>query len=144
MTVKHLEQTTSNGQATSLKKMATKDGSPTLPALRVSAKIRDRHWERLAIVYIRQSSPHQVLENRESRERQYALAELAQQFGWPADRVLITVTEASTKKIVDAGIQYLASYKDDAGQWLDGAKTYELVVPRDVPMLNFWSVVLYR
>ena len=55
----------------------------------------------------------------------------------------ITVTEASTQNLVDAGIQYLASYKDDAGQWLDGAKTYELVVPRDVPMLNFWSVVLY-
>ena len=55
----------------------------------------------------------------------------------------ITVTEASTQNLVDAGIQYLASYKDDAGQWLDGAKTYELVVPKDVPMLNFWSVVLY-
>jgi hypothetical protein len=55
----------------------------------------------------------------------------------------ITVTEASTMKLVDAGIQYLASYKDDAGKWLDGGKTYELVVPRDVPILNFWSVVLY-
>jgi hypothetical protein len=55
----------------------------------------------------------------------------------------ITVTEANTTPIVDAGIQYLASYKDDAGRWLDGAKTYELVVPKDVPMLNFWSVVLY-
>ncbi|MGZ9273864.1 MAG: DUF1214 domain-containing protein [Nitrospira sp.] len=55
----------------------------------------------------------------------------------------ITVTEASTMNLVDAGIQYLASYKDDAGRWLDGAKTYELVVPPDVPMLNFWSVVLY-
>jgi hypothetical protein len=55
----------------------------------------------------------------------------------------ITVTEASTQNLVDAGIQYLASYKDDAGQWLDGGKTYELVVPKDVPMLNFWSVVLY-
>ncbi len=28
-------------------------------------------------------------ENRESRERQYALADLAQQFGWPVDRVLV-------------------------------------------------------
>lgn len=55
----------------------------------------------------------------------------------------ITVTEAATKTLVDAGIQYLAAYKDDAGQWLDGAKGYELVVPPDVPMLNFWSVVLY-
>jgi DNA invertase Pin-like site-specific DNA recombinase len=30
-----------------------------------------------------------VRENRESRERQYALATLAQQFGWPADHVLV-------------------------------------------------------
>ena len=49
----------------------------------------------------------------------------------------ITVTEASTMNLVDACIQYLASYKGDASQWLDGAKTFELVVPRDVPMLNF-------
>jgi hypothetical protein len=55
----------------------------------------------------------------------------------------ITVTEASTQNLVDAGIQYLAAYKDDAGQWLDGANTYELLVPPNVPMLNFWSVVLY-
>jgi hypothetical protein len=55
----------------------------------------------------------------------------------------ITVTEAASTPIVDAGIQYLAAYKDDAGQWLDGARTYELIVPPDVPMLNFWSVVLY-
>jgi DNA invertase Pin-like site-specific DNA recombinase len=30
-----------------------------------------------------------VLENRESRERQYGLAQVAQQLGWPADRVLV-------------------------------------------------------
>ena len=35
----------------------------------------------------------------------------------------ITVTEACNKKIVDAGIQYLAAYKDDAGRWLDGASS---------------------
>lgn len=51
----------------------------------------------------------------------------------------ITVTEANTKVIVDAGIQYLASYKDDAGRWLDGTKNYVLVVPPDVSMLSFWS-----
>ena len=37
-----------------------------------SAKIRDAHLDRLAIVYVRQSSPQQVLENRESTARQYA------------------------------------------------------------------------
>jgi hypothetical protein len=35
-----------------------------------TSKIRDQHLDRLAIVYVRQSSPQQVLENRESRERQ--------------------------------------------------------------------------
>jgi DNA invertase Pin-like site-specific DNA recombinase len=44
---------------------------------------------RLAVVYVRQSSPQQVLENRESRERQYALAQFAQRLGWPEERVVI-------------------------------------------------------
>jgi hypothetical protein len=38
-----------------------------------SSKIRDVHVNKLAIVYVRQSSPQQVLENRESTARQYAL-----------------------------------------------------------------------
>src|SRR6201992_3006100 len=54
-----------------------------------ASKIRDQHRDRLAIVYVRQSSPHQVLENRESRERQYALAQFAQRLGWPAERVVV-------------------------------------------------------
>ena len=41
------------------------------------------------MVYVRQSSPQQVIENRESRERQYALAQFAQRLGWPAERVVI-------------------------------------------------------
>ena len=63
--------------------------SPTTFGLRSTSKIRDRHLDRLAIVYVRQSSPQQVLENRESRERQYALAQFAQRLGWPAERVVI-------------------------------------------------------
>lgn len=54
-----------------------------------STKIRDLHLNRLAIVYVRQSSPQQVIENRESRERQYALAQVAQRMGWPEERVVI-------------------------------------------------------
>src|SRR6516162_8070701 len=54
-----------------------------------ASKIRDQHRDRLAIVYVRQSSPQQVIENRESRERQYALAQLAQRLGWPTERVVI-------------------------------------------------------
>lgn len=89
MNVKPLEPAASKGQATSAKEISTREGPLTSLAWRPSSKIRDRHWQRLAIVYIRQSSPYQVLENRESRERQYGLAQLAQQLGWPADRVLV-------------------------------------------------------
>ena len=49
----------------------------------------DRHFRRLAIVYVRQSDPQQVLNHVESRERQYALVDLAVALGWPRDRVLL-------------------------------------------------------
>ena len=57
--------------------------------LRATSKIRDVHLDRLAIVYVRQSSPQQVLENRESRERQYALADFAQALGLAPERVVV-------------------------------------------------------
>src|SRR5450432_3418715 len=63
--------------------------SVTTFGLRSTSKSLDRHLDRLAMVYVRQSTPQQVLENRESRERQYALAEFAQRLGWPAERVVI-------------------------------------------------------
>ncbi len=40
-------------------------------------------------MYVRQSSPTQVLEHRESTARQYGLADQAVAFGWPRERVLI-------------------------------------------------------
>ena len=53
------------------------------------SKILARHCAKLAIVYVRQSSLQQVLENRESTARQYALHDYAVALGWPAPRVLI-------------------------------------------------------
>jgi DNA invertase Pin-like site-specific DNA recombinase len=52
-------------------------------------KIQAMHRDRLALVYVRQSTPQQVLENRESTARQYALAGLATAWGWLAPRVLV-------------------------------------------------------
>jgi DNA invertase Pin-like site-specific DNA recombinase len=59
-------------------------------------KIHPVHRTRLAIVYVRQSSPQQVLNNRESRERQYALADRAVALGWPRERVLIVDDDQAT------------------------------------------------
>jgi DNA invertase Pin-like site-specific DNA recombinase len=63
---------------------------------RATSKIQHVHFDRLAIVYVRQSSPQQVIENRESRERQYALAQFAQRLGWPAERVLLIDEDQGT------------------------------------------------
>src|SRR5258708_2729219 len=54
-----------------------------------ASKIQGEHLRKLAVVYVRQSSPQQVLENRESTERQYALTSVASQLGWPAGQVLV-------------------------------------------------------
>jgi DNA invertase Pin-like site-specific DNA recombinase len=50
-------------------------------------KIRATHLERTAIVYVRQSSPAQVRDNRESQARQYGLVEEAARLGWPASKI---------------------------------------------------------
>jgi DNA invertase Pin-like site-specific DNA recombinase len=50
-------------------------------------KIRTDHFRRQAVVYVRQSTPHQVRGNRESTVRQYALADRAKVLGWPAAAV---------------------------------------------------------
>jgi len=55
----------------------------------VSSKIQPQHLDRWAIIYVRQSSPQQVLEHRESTALQYALRQKAIGWGWPADRVRI-------------------------------------------------------
>jgi DNA invertase Pin-like site-specific DNA recombinase len=54
-----------------------------------SSKIGKQHLDRLAIVYVRQSSLQQVQEHRESRARQYALADHAVALGWPKERVVV-------------------------------------------------------
>jgi hypothetical protein len=52
--------------------------------------------ERLAVVYVRQSTPKQVLENRESTARQYAFADQAAAWGWPRERI-VTIDAALGK-----------------------------------------------
>jgi DNA invertase Pin-like site-specific DNA recombinase len=53
------------------------------------SKIKPTHIQRVACVYIRQSTPGQVEHNRESTARQYALADRAAQLGWPKEQVII-------------------------------------------------------
>ena len=56
-------------------------------------RIGRHHLERLAIVYVRQSSHKQVRDNKESRRRQRALDARATQLGWDKEKVLILEEE---------------------------------------------------
>ncbi|MGA8308960.1 MAG: recombinase family protein [Terriglobales bacterium] len=48
----------------------------------MSEKIRPQHLARKAILYVRQSSPYQVIHNLESQKLQYAMEERLHQLGW--------------------------------------------------------------
>jgi len=52
-------------------------------------KIRPEHRDRVAVVYVRQSSRQQVLEHSESTRLQYALAERAAALGWARSRIVV-------------------------------------------------------
>ena len=52
-------------------------------------KIRPQHVERLAVVYVRQSTMQQVLEHQESTRLQYGLVQRAVAWGWSEVRVLV-------------------------------------------------------
>jgi DNA invertase Pin-like site-specific DNA recombinase len=51
-------------------------------------KIQPHHLERLAVVYVRQSTLQQVLDHQESTRLQYGLVHRAEAFGWSRERVL--------------------------------------------------------
>lgn len=62
----------------------------------MNRKIGKTHLERRAMVYLRQSTPHQVESNRESTIRQYALADRARELGW--DNSLIQILDSDLGK----------------------------------------------
>ena len=48
----------------------------------MSEKIRQHHLERKAMLYVRQSSAHQLMYNPESRKLQYAMKARLHEWGW--------------------------------------------------------------
>ncbi|HZU35511.1 MAG TPA: recombinase family protein [Gemmataceae bacterium] len=97
------------GQGMEAQILGTATASDTLMSL-PSPKIRPWHLQRKAIVYIRQSTPQQVLEHRESADRQYSLVHRAAALGWPQDGVeVVDEDQGRSGQTVEGrlGFQYL-------------------------------------
>src|SRR6266545_137277 len=97
------------GQRTAAQVLATAATSD-MPMSLPSPKIRPWHLQRKAIVYIRQSTPQQVLEHRESADRQYGLVHRAAALGWPQDGVeVVDEDQGRSGQTVEGrlGFQYL-------------------------------------
>jgi DNA invertase Pin-like site-specific DNA recombinase len=60
-----------------------------LPWERLGSKVGERHLERLAVVYVRQSTRQQVADHGESTRLQYGLVERAVTLGWQTSRVMV-------------------------------------------------------
>jgi DNA invertase Pin-like site-specific DNA recombinase len=78
----------------------------------VLTKVSAAHLKRDGYLYIRQSTLHQVLQNTESTQRQYALREKAVSLGWPVERVHVIdcdLAHSGASAVDRAGFQQLVS-----------------------------------
>src|SRR5262245_27258023 len=55
----------------------------------VPSKIGGRHLDRVAVVYVRQSTVQQTVRHQESTRMQYGLVDRAQSLGWPRERIVV-------------------------------------------------------
>lgn len=55
----------------------------------------------------------------------------------------VTSTEGMVNPVVGKGQVYMTTKRDSEGNLFRADKTYKLTVPKDVPVAQFWSVVLY-
>jgi len=53
------------------------------------------------------------------------------------------ITPAMVNKMVGAGSQYALLNLDENGNYMDGSKTYKVNIPANVPVKDFWSIVVY-
>src|SRR5258707_13419157 len=66
-------------------------------------KVTEQHLKHDAYLYIRQSSPRQVVENTESTQRQYALRDRAVALGWPLERIHVLDSDLGKSGSQSAG-----------------------------------------
>jgi DNA invertase Pin-like site-specific DNA recombinase len=77
--------------------------------MNTSELVTPHHVRRKAIIYVRQSTPHQVLSNQESLRLQYALQERAQSLGWRPEDIEIMDADLG---LAGASAQHREGFKD--------------------------------
>jgi hypothetical protein len=53
------------------------------------------------------------------------------------------ITPAMCMRLTGVGSQYIVAFKDADGNRLDGAESYQVTLPPDIPAARFWSITLY-
>jgi hypothetical protein len=53
------------------------------------------------------------------------------------------ITPGMAMRLTGIGSQYLYAQVDSRKEYFDGAKTYKVTLPKDVPAVNFWSFTVY-
>jgi DNA invertase Pin-like site-specific DNA recombinase len=74
--------------------------------------IQPQHLQRTAVVYVRQSTPKQLLHHQESARRQYQLAQRAAALGWPQPRISVIdedLGHSGTSSATRTGFQRLVT-----------------------------------
>ena len=56
---------------------------------------------------------------------------------------LSAVSPAMAMRLSGIGSQYLVATMDANKEYFDGAKTYKVTLPKDIPAANFWSLTVY-
>ena len=53
------------------------------------------------------------------------------------------ITPAMCMRLTNIGCQYLVAFKDAGNTFFDGARSYQVTLPPDIPEARFWSLTPY-
>src|SRR5204862_6772491 len=107
-----------------------------LPWELAGSKVREWHRDRLAVVYVRQSTMAQVIEHGESTRLQYGLSGRAAELGWEPSRILVIdedLGHSASGAEVRPGLQRLV--------WVVGLDSDGIVLGDEVPRLTPYMVM---